>query len=100
MDDLAKGATPETVAIAIGATLLTPLLAPAMSSVLRPAAKALLRTGITLYSSAAEPIGAGVGDLITEAQLERAASKAAPADAPSSAASPRHPKRGSGGAVR
>ena len=47
IDDLAKGATPQTVAIGIGAVLLAPLLVPAVSSVLRPAAKAVLRTGIT-----------------------------------------------------
>src|SRR5690242_9112493 len=96
IDDLAKGATPQTVAIGIGAVLLAPLLVPAVSSVLRPAAKAVLRTGITLYRSAAEPIGAAVGSLVTEAQLELAASKAAP----TSATSPRHPAYGSGGAGR
>jgi len=90
IDDLAKGATPQTVAIGIGAALLTPLLAPAMSSVLRPAAKAVLRTGIMLYRSAAEPIGAAVGGLVTEAQLELTADKAAPTSATSS----RHKKPG------
>ena len=79
LDDLAKGATPETIAIGIGAALLVPVLVPAVSSVLRPAAKAVLRSGITLYRTAAEPIGAAVGDLVTEAQLELAAARSAPA---------------------
>ena len=78
LDDLAKGATPETVVIGIGAALLAPVLVPAVSSVLRPAAKAVLRTGITIYRSAAEPIGAAVGDLVTEAQLELARTRSTP----------------------
>jgi hypothetical protein len=75
LDDLAKGATPETVAIGIGAALLAPVLVPAVSSVLRPAAKAVLRTGIMLYRTAAEPVSAAVGDLVAEAQHELAAAR-------------------------
>lgn len=89
LDDLAKGATPETIVIGVGAALLTPVLMPVVTSVLRPAAKAVLRTGITLYRSAAEPLGAAVGSLVTEAQLELASARSAPADA-ASAQQPKH----------
>jgi hypothetical protein len=96
LDDLAKGATPETVAIGIGAALLAPVLVPAVASVLRPAAKAVLRTGITLYRSAAEPVSAAVGDLVTEAQLELAAARAAPAAKTPGVAPPQAPKHRGG----
>jgi hypothetical protein len=99
LDDLAKGATPETVAIGIGAALLAPVLVPAVSSVLRPAAKAVLRTGIMLYRTAAEPVSAAVGDLVAEAQLELAAARSAASEKAPSAASPR-PSRQRGGAHR
>lgn len=99
LDDLAKGATPETVAIGIGAALLAPVLVPAVSSVLRPAAKAVLRTGIMLYRTAAEPVSAAVGDLVAEAQLELAAARSAASEKAPGAAAPR-PSRQRGGAHR
>jgi hypothetical protein len=54
--------------------LLTPVLLPVISSVLRPAAKTVMRTGITVYRQTMEPLAAAVSSLITEAQLELAAS--------------------------
>ena len=89
-----KGATPTGFAIGIGAALLAPVLVPAVSSVLRPAAKAVMRTGIMLYRSAAEPVSAAVGDLVAEAQLElAAASRRVCRSLPRAARSRRHPKR-------
>jgi hypothetical protein len=81
LEDLAKGATPEILAIGIGAALLAPVLAPAVSSVLRPAAKGLLGTGIRLYRNTTEPIGAAMGNLVSEAQLELAAGAKPPPSA-------------------
>ena len=102
LDDLTKGATPGNLAIGIGAALLAPVLAPAVASVLRPAAKAVVRTGITVYRGAMEPISAAVGSLVTEAQLELATASAgqahadpAPAAGVETAAPPRpHRRRG------
>ena len=82
-DDLVKGGTPTGLAVGIGAALLTPVLVPAVSSVLRPATKAMMRTGITLYRQTMEPLAAAVGNLVTEAQLELAASSSAAASEPS-----------------
>jgi hypothetical protein len=78
-EDIAKGSTPGGILVGIGAGLLAPVLAPAVTGVLRPAAKALLRTGITVYRSAMEPITAEVGSLVAEAQLEMATASAAAA---------------------
>jgi hypothetical protein len=87
LDDLAKGGTPTGLAVGIGAALLTPVLLPAVSSVLRPATKAVMRTGITLYRQTVEPLAAAVGNLVTEAQLELAASSGARAAEPETKAS-------------
>ena len=81
LDDLTKGATPANLAIGVGAALLAPVLAPAVSSIFRPAAKAAMRTGISLYRGAMEPISAAVGSLVTEAQLELATASTGPARA-------------------
>ena len=88
LDDLTKGAaTPTGFAVGVGAALLAPVLAPAVSQMLRPAAKAVMRTGITLYRSAVEPVSAAISGLVTEAQLELAAASAGSAP-PLAAASP------------
>lgn len=77
LDDLTKSASsPAGLAAGVGTVLLTPLLAPAVSRVLYPGAKALLSAGITAYRSAAEPISAAIGQLVTEAQMELATAKA------------------------
>ncbi len=72
LEDIAKGATPGGLVVGIGAVLLAPVLVPAVTQVLRPAAKAMLRTGITAYRSVAEPISAAIGNLVAEAQVELA----------------------------
>lgn len=94
LEDIAKGATtPTGLAIGIGTALLTPLLVPAASRALRPAAKAVLRTGITLYRSTVEPISDAVSGLVTEAQLELASAltgtSAAAAPPPAQSVRPR-----------
>ncbi len=101
-DDIAKNAaTPTGLAVGIGAALLAPVLAPAASQILRPAAKAVMRTGITLYRSTVEPLTAAVSGLVTEAQLELAAASAgsaqpaATASKPAASEAPRpHKRRG------
>jgi hypothetical protein len=71
---LVKGATtPTGLLMGIGAALLLPVVAPVAATVLRPAAKALVRTGITLYRSTIEPVTGAIGDLVTEVQVELAA---------------------------
>lgn len=70
MEDLTRGATPVNLAIGVGAVLLAPLLAPTVASVLRPAAKGIVSTGITLYRGAMEPLSAAIGSMVTEARME------------------------------
>lgn len=84
LDDLGKGFTPGNVAIGLGAALLAPVLAPAVSSVLRPAARAVMRTGITVYRGTVQPVGAALGNLVAEAQMELATAQSGRRDAESS----------------
>lgn len=84
LDDIAKDVTPTGIAVSVGTLLLTPILVPAVSRVLRPVAKGVLSTGIQLYRQAAEPVSRAMSGLVTEAQIELAAAKAA-ASAPASA---------------
>jgi len=100
-EDLAKGAaTPTGLMVGIGAALLMPVLAPAASGVLRPTARAVMRTGIMLYRGTIEPISAAVTDLVTEAQLELATASSGSGAAASGdeqkeqPKSPRHKARG------
>ncbi len=92
-DDIAKSAaTPTGLAVGIGAALLAPVLAPAASQILRPAAKAVMRTGIMLYRSTFEPVTAAVSSLVTEAQLELAAASAGSAQPAATASEPAAPE--------
>lgn len=76
LEGLAKNPTPTGLAVGLGAALTAPFLLPAVSRTVRPVAKAALRSGITLYRGAAEPVSAIISDLVTEAQLELASSRA------------------------
>jgi len=77
LEDIAKGVTPTGIALSIGTVVLAPYLVPAVSSVLRPAAKGVLSTGISLYRQAMEPVSRAMSGLVTEVQLELASAKAA-----------------------
>jgi hypothetical protein len=93
LEDLAKGAaTPTGLLVGIGTVLLAPMLMPAVSQALRPTAKAVMRTGITLYRSTVEPVVATVSELVTEAQLEMATASAEPEPAASDAEPAEHSK--------
>lgn len=77
-EDIAKnGVTPTGIAVSIGTVVLAPYLVPALASVLRPAAKGVLSTGISLYRQVAEPVSQAMSGLVTEAQIELAGAKAA-----------------------
>ena len=76
-EDIAKGVTPTGLAVSVGTIVLAPFLVPALSSALRPVAKGVLSTGISLYRQAAEPISKAVSGLVAEAQLELASAKTA-----------------------
>jgi len=77
LEDIAKGVTPTGIALSIGTVVLAPYLVPAVSSVLRPAAKGVLSTGISLYRQAMEPVSRAMSGLVAEVQLELTSAKAA-----------------------
>lgn len=61
------------VAVGIGASILVPVLIPAVAAVGRPAAKLVMKTGITVYESGRQlvsGVGRGVSGLYSEAQTE------------------------------
>lgn len=90
LDDVTKNMTsPTGLAIGIGTLILAPVVVPAVASLARPLAKAVLSTGISLYRQTMEPLGQAMTDLVSEARMEMAqasagghpGTQAAPADA-------------------
>jgi hypothetical protein len=71
-EDMFKGAGVSGLAIGIGAAILAPTLLPAIGRIARPAAKAVLKTGISLYRETAGELGQATRDLYQEAQAELA----------------------------
>jgi Protein of unknown function (DUF5132) len=57
------------VAIAVGATVLAPLIVPAIGGVLRPAAKAIIKGGIVTYQYGRQAV-AHMGDMVEDAAAE------------------------------
>lgn len=77
LDDVTKNMTsPTGLAVGIGTLILAPVLAPAVASIARPFAKAVLSTGIGLYRQAMEPVSRAMTDLVAEARLEMAQASA------------------------
>jgi len=73
VEDLFKGNIVTGLAVGIGAVVLGPIVAPAVTSVLRPAAKAVIKAGIYAYDRAAEALGQVnemTGDIVAEARSE------------------------------
>ncbi|AFZ55148.1 DUF5132 domain-containing protein [Cyanobacterium aponinum UTEX 3222] len=65
----------KTIAIGVGAVII----APTVASLLKPVAKATIKTGVILYQKTKETIaetGEQLGDLVAEAQAEVLAEKA------------------------
>lgn len=72
-EDLFKGNIGTGLAVGIGAMVLGPIVAPALTAVLRPAAKAAIKGGIYLYDRASEALGQVnemTGDIVAEARTE------------------------------
>lgn len=72
-EDLFKGNIGTGLAVGIGALVLGPVLVPALTSVLRPAAKAAIKGGIYVYDLACEALGQVnemTGDIVAEARSE------------------------------
>lgn len=89
--------------LAVGAVIMAPTLIPAVSSALRPLAKALVKSGITVYDSAKELIaeaGEEMNDMVAEARAEMAEASQHSAESPTRGHSEevgREGSRGGGG---
>jgi len=73
VEDLFKGNIVTGLAVGVGALVLGPLIAPAATAVLRPAAKAVIRAGIYAYDMGAEALGQAssrAGEFVTEVRSE------------------------------
>jgi hypothetical protein len=68
-----KGAAGPTV-LGIGALLIIPAVLPAIGRILRPVAKELIKTGVSVYDEARGTVSGAyeaAGDLIAEARSEQ-----------------------------
>lgn len=73
-EDLFKGGNIVTgLAIGIGTAVLAPVLVPAVGALLRPVAKAAIKTGILAYDwgrQTAAQVGEAASDMAAEARAE------------------------------
>lgn len=74
LEDFFKGGNVVTgLAIGVGTAVLAPVIAPAVSGLLRPAAKAVIKGGILAYDwsrQAAAQVGEAASDMAAEARAE------------------------------
>jgi hypothetical protein len=74
LEDMFKGGNILTgAAIAVGAAVLAPVIAPAVSNILRPAAKAVIKGGIMVYDQgrrAATQLSEVASDTVAEARAD------------------------------
>jgi hypothetical protein len=75
VDELFKRNLLTGVAIGIGATMLAPVLVPALAQIVKPAAKAAIKGGIALYARGRETLAEvteAAEDILAEVQAELA----------------------------
>ncbi len=70
LEDMFKGSTATGLAVGIGALFLAPTVLPVIGRVLRPAAKAALKSGMVFYRETIAELGEAAGDLVAEARAE------------------------------
>lgn len=74
LEDIFKGGNIVTgLAIGVGTAVLAPVIAPAVSSLLRPAAKAVIKGGIVAYDwgrQAAAQVSEAASDMAAEVRAE------------------------------
>ena len=70
IEDVLKGSLATGLAIAVGAVVLGPTIIQAVGSVLRPAAKSLIKGGMVFYEQTLVEIGEMAADLVAEASAE------------------------------
>lgn len=73
VEDLFKGNIVTGLAVGVGALVLGPVVAPTITAIVRPAAKAAIKAGIYVYDRGAEALAQlneQAGDIVAEARSE------------------------------
>jgi hypothetical protein len=70
IEDLFKGNLAAGLAIGVGAVIFGPTVIQTMRSVLRPAAKTLIKGGMVFYRETLSELGEMATDLVAEARAE------------------------------
>jgi len=70
IEDMFKGNLAMGLAVGIGAIVLGPTVVQAVGSVLRPAAKAVIKGGLVFYRETLSEVGEMASDLLAEARAE------------------------------
>jgi len=70
IEDVLKGSLATGLAIAVGAVVLGPTIIQSVGSVLRPAAKSLIKGSMVFYEQTLVEIGEMAADLVAEASAE------------------------------
>jgi hypothetical protein len=70
IEDMFKGNLATGLAIGVGAVLLGPTLVQSVGGLLRPAAKAVIKSGMVFYRETLGEIGEMTSDLVAEARAE------------------------------
>ena len=70
IDDMFKGNLAAGLAIGVGAIILGPTAIRRIGSILRPAAKTLIKGGMVFYRETLSEIGEMATDLVAEARAE------------------------------
>jgi Protein of unknown function (DUF5132) len=70
IEDMFKGNLATGLAIGVGAVLLGPTVLQTIGSVLRPTAKAVIKSGMVFYRETLGEIGEMASDLVAEAKAE------------------------------
>ena len=70
IEDVFEGGIGPGLAVGIGAAVLVPVVAPVVGRMLRPVAKSVLRTGITVWREATSRIAETTAPIVAEARSE------------------------------
>jgi hypothetical protein len=70
LEDMVKAEGAGPLVLGVGALMLAPTLLPALGRVLRPVAKGVIKTGMTVYEDTFATLREATGDLIAEARAE------------------------------
>ncbi len=82
VDDLLKGNIVTSLAVGVGVAILAPVIVPVLSSIGKPLAKSVIKSGILMYEKGRETfaeLGEVLDDLIAEAKAELEGAGLAPA---------------------